>query len=335
MNKLICADAAAGLKTLPQESVQMCVTSPPYYGLRDYGTDGQIGVEQTPREYIDRLVEVFAEVYRVLKPDGTLWLNISDSYAGSGKGPMSIQVAGNGKNRNLYDMKSRIYEVPKRWENIKPKDMIGIPWMLAFALRDFGYYLRSDIIWHKINCLPESVKDRPAKCYEHIFLLSKSPKYYYDYKAIQEPIKEVTAARYTRGRSGKAKYSETKMSQGIDRKTDAVTEETRQYKRKRDVWEVSTNTFRMDEHFAMFPEKLIEPCILAGSKKGDTVLDPFFGSGTTGAVAKRFGREYIGIDLNPRYLEKAEMRIAQVIPEKPYGNAADLSEGTTTGGGMI
>ena len=248
MSKIICADAAAGLKTLPQESVQMCVTSPPYYGLRDYGTDGQIGVEQTPREYIGRLVEVFAEVYRVLKPDGTLWLNISDSYAGSGKGPMSIQVAGNGKNKNLYDMKSRIYEVPKRWENIKPKDMIGIPWMLAFALRDFGYYLRSDIIWHKTNCLPESVKDRPSKSYEHIFLFAKSPKYYFDYKAIQEPIKEVTAARYTRGRSGKAKYSGTQASQGIDRKTDAVTEETRQYKRKRDVWEVSTNTFRMDEH---------------------------------------------------------------------------------------
>ena len=335
MSKIICADAAAGLKTLPQESVQMCVTSPPYYGLRDYGTDGQIGVEQTPREYIGRLVEVFAEVYRVLKPDGTLWLNISDSYAGSGKGPMSIQVAGNGKNRNLYDMKSRIYEVPKRWENIKPKDMIGIPWMLAFALRDFGYYLRSDIIWHKTNCLPESVKDRPSKSYEHIFLFAKSPQYYFDYKAIQEPIKEVTAARYTRGRSGKAKYSGTQASQGIDRKTDAVTEETRQYRRKRDVWEVSTNTYRMDEHFAMFPERLIEPCILAGSRPGDTVLDPFFGSGTTGAVAKRFGREYIGIDLNPRYLEKAELRTAQVIPEKPYGNAADLNAGTTAGGGTI
>ena len=335
MNKLICADAAAGLKTLPSESVQMCVTSPPYYGLRDYGTDGQIGVEQTPREYIDRLVEVFAEVHRVLKPDGTLWLNISDSYAGSGKGPMSIQVAGNGKNKNLYDMKSRIYEVPKRWENIKPKDMIGIPWMLAFALRDFGYYLRSDIIWHKTNCLPESVKDRPSKSYEHIFLFAKSPKYYFDYKAIQEPIKEVTAARYKRGRSGKAKYSGAEASQGIDRKTDAVTEETRQYRRKRDVWEVSTNTYRMDEHFAMFPEKLVEPCILAGSRLGDTVLDPFFGSGTTGAVAKRFQREYIGIDLNPHYLEKAEMRIAEVKPEKPYGNAADLNAGTTVGGGTI
>ena len=335
MNKLICADAAAGLKTLPHESVQMCVTSPPYYGLRDYGTDGQIGVEQTPREYIDRLVEVFAEVHRVLKPDGTLWLNISDSYAGSGKGPMSIQVAGNGKNKNLYDMKSRIYEVPKRWENIKPKDMIGIPWMLAFALRDFGYYLRSDIIWHKTNCLPESVKDRPSKSYEHIFLFAKSPKYYFDYKAIQEPIKEVTAARYKRGRSGKAKYSGAQASQGIDRKTDAVTEETRQYRRKRDVWEVSTNTYRMDEHFAMFPEKLVEPCILAGSREGDTVLDPFFGSGTTGAVAKRLGRSYIGIDINPCYLAKAELRIAEVKPEKPYGNAADLSEGTTAGGGTI
>lgn len=311
MSRIICADAAAGLKTLPSESVRMCVTSPPYYGLRDYGTDGQIGIEQTPQEYIERLVEVFAEVYRVLKPDGTLWVNISDSYAGSGKGPMSIQVAGNGKNKNLYDMKSRIYEVPKKWENIKPKDMIGIPWMLAFALREFGYYLRSDIIWHKINGLPENVKDRPAKSYEHIFLLSKSPKYYYDYKAIQEPIKEVTAARYTRGRSGKAKYSGAQASQGIDRKTDAVTDESRQFKRKKDVWEVSTNTFRMNEHFAMYPEKLIEPCILAGSEKGDIVLDPFFGSGTTGAVAKRLGREYIGIELNPKYCEKAAERIGK------------------------
>lgn len=309
MSRIICADAAAGLKTLPSGSVRMCVTSPPYYGLRDYGEDGQIGIERTTQKYIARLVEVFAEVYRVLKPDGTLWVNISDSYAGSGKGPMLIQVAGNGKNKNLYDMKSRIYEVPKKWEKIKPKDMIGIPWMLAFALREFGYYLRSDIIWHKPNCLPESVKDRPVKSYEHIFLLSKSPKYYFDYKAIQEPIKAVTAERYTRGRSGKAKHTGTGASQGIDRKTDAVTDESRQFKRKRDVWGVSTNTFRMDEHFAMFPEKLIEPCILAGSKEGDTVLDPFFGSGTTGAVAKRLGREYIGIELNPKYCEKARARI--------------------------
>lgn len=323
MSKIICADAAAGLKTLPSESVRMCVTSPPYYGLRDYGTAGQIGIERTPQEYIKRLIEVFAEVHRVLKPDGTLWVNISDSYAGSGKDSMSIQVAGNGKNKNLYDMKSHIYDVPKKWEKIKPKDMIGIPWMLAFALRDFGYYLRSDIIWHKLNCLPESVKDRPTKSYEHIFLLSKSPKYYFDYKAIEEPIKAVTAERYTRGRSGKAKYSKTKMSQGIDRKTDAVTDESRKYKRKRDVWEVSTNTFRMDEHFAMFPEKLIEPCILAGSRAGDTVLDSFFGSGTTGAVAKRLGREYIGIEINPNYCEKAQKRIERTEAIQRFNTVAN------------
>ena len=310
MSTIICADAAAGLKTLPSESVRMCVTSPPYYGLRDYGENGQIGTEQTPQEYIARLMEVFAEVHRVLKPDGTLWVNISDSYAGSGKG-IGLTEEENEKDRPIYGKNNDVFRMPKRWESIKPKDMIGIPWMLAFALRDFGYYLRSDIIWHKINSLPESVKDRPAKSYEHIFLLAKSPKYYYDYKAIQEPIKAVTAARYTRGRSGKAKYSETTMGQGIDRKTDAVTDASRQFKRKRDVWEVSTNTFRMDEHFAMYPEKLIEPCILAGSEKGDTVLDPFFGSGTTGAVAKRLGRDYIGIELNPKYCVKSEKRIEE------------------------
>ena len=310
MSRIICADAVAGLKTLSPESVRMCVTSPPYYGLRDYGEDGQIGIEQTPQEYIARLVEVFAEVYRVLKPDGTLWVNISDSYAGGGKG-IGLKEEENEKGRPIYGKENQVFQMPKRWEGIKPKDMIGIPWMLAFALREFGYYLRSDIIWHKINGLPEAVKDRPTKSYEHIFLLSKSPKYYYDYEAIQEPIKAVTAARYTRGRSGKAKYSGTKTSQGIDRKQDAVTDESRQFKRKRDVWEVSTNTYRLDEHFAMYPEKLIEPCILAGSEKGDTVLDPFFGSGTTGAVAKRLGREYIGIELNPRFCEKAAERIGK------------------------
>lgn len=311
MSGILCADAAAGLKTLPQKSVQMCVTSPPYYGLRDYGADGQIGVEQSPEEYIARLTEVFAEVHRVLKDDGTLWLNIADSYAGSGKGPMTLAVEANGKNKDLYDMKSRIYEVPKKWKGVKPKDMIGIPWMLAFALREFGYYLRSDIIWHKTNCLPESVKDRPSKCYEHIFLLSKSPKYYFDYKAIREPIKDVTAERYKRGRSDNSKYygKGNDLLQNINRPHDDYSMFDQQYRRKRDVWEVSTNTYKMDEHFAMFPEKLIEPCILAGSRAGDTVLDPFFGSGTTGAVAKRLGREYIGIEINPVFCKKAGLRI--------------------------
>lgn len=332
VSKIICGDAAEVLRTLPQGSVNMCVTSPPYYGLRDYGVTGQIGIEQSPQEYIVRLTEVFGEVMRVLADDGTLWLNIGDSYAGSGKGPMSIQVAGNGKNKNLYDMKSRIYDVPKRWDGIKPKDLIGIPWTLAFALREQGWYLRSDIIWHKKNCLPESTKDRPTKCHEHIFLLAKSPKYYFDYKAIQEPVKEVSKERYRRGRSANSKYV---GQQGITEVRENFSDFDQEYRRKRDVWEVSTNTYKMNEHFAMFPEKLIEPCILAGSREGGVVLDPFFGSGTTGAVAKRLGREYIGIDINPRYIEKAEMRIAEVKPEKPYGNAAEDKARTTAGGGTI
>lgn len=307
MSKILCGDAAEQLKTLPRESVNMCVTSPPYYGLRDYGEQGQIGIEQSPSEYIARLVKVFDEVYRVLAKDGTLWLNIGDSYAGSGKGPMTLSQ--NGKNKDVFDMHNRIYEVPKSWSGIKPKDMIGIPWMLAFALRERGWYLRSDIIWYKTNCLPESAKDRPTKTYEHIFLLAKSRRYYFDYKAIQEPLKEVSKARYKRGRSSNSKYA---GQQGITQEREDFSDFDQQFRRKRDVWEVSTNTYKMDEHFAMFPEKLIEPCILAGSKVGGVVLDPFFGSGTTGAVAKRFGREYIGIDLNARYLEKAKARIDNV-----------------------
>ena len=309
MGKIICGDAAEVLKKLPPESVNMCVTSPPYYGLRDYGEQGQIGVEQSPDEYIERLVNVFDEVYRVLKKDGTLWLNIGDSCAGSGKGPMSLAVMGNGKNKELYQKDSRIYEVPKKWESIKPKDLIGIPWMLAFALRRRGWYLRSDIIWYKKNCLPESAKDRPTKTYEHIFLLAKSRQYYFDYKAIQEPIKEVSRQRYKRGRSANCKYA---GQQGITQVREDFSDFDQQFRRKRDVWEVSTNTYKMDEHFAMFPERLIEPCILAGSNIGGVVLDPFFGSGTTGAVAKRLDRDYIGIDINARYCDKAQLRIDKV-----------------------
>ena len=314
-NRIICADAIEGLKTLDSESVDMCVTSPPYYGLRDYGVDGQIGIEESPDEYISNLTTVFDEVYRVLKPQGTLWLNIADSYAGSGKGPMSEKLAGNGKNSKLYQKDSAIYVVPKTWNGIKKKDMIGIPWMLAFSLRSRGWYLRSDIIWHKTNCLPESVKDRPTKCYEHIFLLSKEPHYYFDYKAIREPLKEVSKERYKRGRSDHTKYAGTKMQHQIDRGQENFLYLDQEYRRKRDVWEVSTNNYKADEHFAMFPEKLIEPCILAGSEKGCIVLDPFFGSGTTGAVAKRLGRSYIGIDLNPKFCEIARQRIEKVKTE--------------------
>ena len=288
------------LKSLPQGSANMCVTSPPYFGLRNYGEANQIGTEETPEEYIGRLTKVFDEVYRVLIDDGTLWLNIGDTYAN------------------------------KHCGLAKQKDLIGIPWMLAFALRERGWYLRSDIIWHKINALPEAVKDRPAKCYEHIFLLAKSPKYYFDYKAIQEPLKEVSKARYKRGRSANSKYV---GQQSITQVRENFSDFDQEFRRKRDVWEVATNTYKMDEHFAMFPERLIEPCILAGSKEGGVVLDPFFGSGTTGAAAKRLGRSYIGIDINPRYIEKAKERISKVEPEKTQENRSDLESKTTEGGG--
>ena len=317
VSKIICGDAAEVLKTLPQGSANMCVTSPPYYGLRDYGERGQIGLAQTPQEYIVRLTKVFDDVKRVLADDGTLWLNIGDTYA----------------NKPYKSVKPK--DLNKPYKSVKPKDLIGIPWMLAFALRERGWYLRSDIIWNKTNALPEAVKDRPAKCYEHIFLFAKSPKYYFDYEAIQQPIKAVTAERYTRGRSGKTKYSGSPPVQNIDMNTAAITDERRKMRRCKDVWEMATNTYKMDEHFAMFPEKLIEPCILAGSREGGVVLDPFFGSGTTGAVAKRLGREYIGIDINPRYIEKAEMRIAEVAPEKPYKNVAEYVPRVTAGGGTI
>lgn len=302
MSKVICGDAAEVLKTLPHNSVNMCVTSPPYYGLRDYGEDGQIGLEHAPQEYVSRLVQVFDEVKRVLADDGTLWLNIGDTYSNKSNG------------------------------TVKQKDLIGIPWMLAFALRERGWYLRSDIIWYKKNRLPEGVKDRLTKCHEHIFLLAKSPKYYFDYKAIQEPLKEVSKARYKRGRSANSKYV---GQQSITQVRENFSDFDQEFRRKRDVWEVATNTYKMDEHFAMFPEKLIEPCILAGSREGGVVLDPFFGSGTTGAVAKRLGREYIGIDLNPRYIEKAEMRIAEVNPEKPHGNGEGITRKNYSGGGTI
>lgn len=293
MSELYCGDAAQVLQTIPRRSAQMCVTSPPYYGLRDYEKDGQIGRESSPEAYIANLVKVFDEVYRVLMDDGTLWLNIGDTYAKKAQG------------------------------SIKQKDLIGIPWMLAFALREHGWYLRSDIIWRKTNAMPEGAKDRPSRCYEHIFLFAKSPRYYFDYHALEQPIAAETKARYQRNRSERSKYFASSYGQGLEKHLGQVTEERRQVCRGKDVWDISTNAYRMGEHFAMFPEWLIEPCILAGSREGDTVLDPFFGSGTTGAVAKRLQREYIGIDLNSCYLAKAKLRIASVKSKPSQENAAE------------
>ena len=203
--------------------------------------------------------------------------------------------------------------MPVVWDGIKAKDMIGIPWMLAFALRADGWYLRSDIIWNKTNGLPENVKDRPTKSYEHLFLLAKSPKYYYDAEAIAEPMQACSIARYAGGRSNHTKYKDFNGNQAINEMQKCGRECKKLTRNKRDVWNLSTNSYRMDGHFAMFPERLVEPCILAGCPVGGVVLDPFLGSGTTGAVAKRLGRQYIGIDLNPAYCQAAEKRIREIL----------------------
>ncbi len=296
LDKIYIGDCLEVLKILPDESVHCCVTSPPYYALRDYGMEEQIGREATPKEYISRLTEVFTEVRRVLRSDGTLWLNIADTYAGKGnQGDFVDPKNPKGRNGQAVALNYKV-------EGCKPKDMIGIPWMLAFALRDSGWYLRNDIIWMKENPMPESCKDRCSRCYEHIFLLSKSRKYFFDAKAISEPIAPATAERLKRGMKGGNKYGKPvpgqPQTQTINRPrahgeiTDSMINPMRN---KRDVWVVNTVPFK-GGHYAAYPPKLVEPCLLAGCPEGGIVLDPFFGSGTTGMVAKQLNRHYIGID---------------------------------------
>lgn len=363
--RILVGDVRERIADVPSESVQCVVTSPPYFGLRDYQTaqwdggdadckhlasalasdksrlnggkgcqpnekvkragmpyrdicgkcgakriDSQIGLEQTPDEYVAQIVAVFREVRRVLRKDGTVWLNLGDSYAGSGKGanpdgtPHPSTLAGKqGTNTGTVTGINK----PQKANAIglKPKDLIGIPWMVAFALRADGWYLRQDIIWHKPNPMPESVTDRCTKSHEYIFLLSKSAKYYYDDKAIAEPAmpddtvrdRDSTRLNNTPGR--------TRMA--------GLTVNNYEMRNKRSVWTVTTKPFK-DAHFATFPEDLITPCILAGSREGDTVLDPFNGAGTTGVVCNRYGRNYIGIELNPEYAAMSEKRLAGIAP---------------------
>jgi DNA modification methylase len=283
---------------------QMCVTSPPYFGLRDYGHPGQIGLEQTPDEYISAMVEVFRCVRDVLADDGTLWLNIGDSYANNGVSDLSkvggftgARIRANAKGI----MDSRPRKIPA---GLKQKDLIGIPWMLAFALRADGWYLRQDIIWHKPNPMPESVRDRCTKAHEYIFLLSKSERYYFDSEAMKEPVAASTVSRLSQ---------DVKNQRGSDRvpgKTNGPMKavgnsETRN---RRSVWTVATRPYK-GAHFATFPPALIEPCILAGSRPGDVVLDPFMGSGTTAAVALKHNRTYLGCEINPNYKTLQDERI--------------------------
>ena len=287
------------------EKARCCVTSPPYYGLRDYGGESnQIGLEQTPEEYIQEMVNVFRLVRDNLTDDGTLWLNIGDSYYNyrPGKGGLPQQTVSNTK----QDLPDQCNKRANKLEGLKEKDLIGIPWMLAFALRADGWYLRQDIIWHKPNPMPESVKDRCTKEHEYIFLLSKSKQYYYDNEAIKEPVKQDwgtrdrTNGKYHNPGTGLAPHSG--LSKSYDRKN------------KRSVWTVTNKPYK-GAHFAVFPPDLIEPCILAGSEKGDIVLDPFMGSGTTGMVAKKHFRSYIGCELHEDYASLQTDRIDSIPPQ--------------------
>jgi DNA modification methylase len=354
---ILIGDNRITLATIPDRSVQCCVTSPPYWGLRDYGTatwdggdpscdhqgkpmatkaninrncgtgndvknaqarefykdicgkcgakriDSQIGLEQTPDEYVEQMVAVFRQVHRVLRDDGTLWLNLGDSYSAMRdskarpdtlRGDGTGTAVGSAANRNPANLKAA---------GLKHKDLVGIPWRVAFALQADGWYLRQDIIWHKPNPMPESVTDRCTKAHEYIFLLSKSAKYYFDHEAIKEEAKTPPAVRDKHGEGYQADYAKGDRFSAGERTWGADGR-----KNKRSVWTVTTKPFR-GAHFATFPPQLIEPCILAGSKPGDTILDPFFGAGTTGLVAQRHKRNWIGCELNPEYAEIARKRL--------------------------
>lgn len=345
------------LKQIPDNSVDCCITSPPYYGLRDYGTgkwiggdpncphkrmskysvstitghkqedlrgnvgdaiyktvcplcgavreDDQIGLEETPQEYVYSLMEVFNEVHRILKPSGTFWLNIGDSYAGSGKGQTSEGVD------DYKRTKCKGMRLPKDTRTLPAKNMYGIPWRVAFALQDSGWILRQDIIWHKPQTMPEPVKDRCVKSHEYIFLLAKEPSYYFDYKAIQEPSYYFDSDNRA-GRRNPRPEGKRKDAIGMDNTPVIINE----MKNKRDVWSVNTDHFE-GAHFATFPPKLIEPMVLAGCPRGGVVMDPFTGSGTTGVVALLNGRSFVGCELNPKYHDMAEKRIREAWCASP------------------
>jgi DNA modification methylase len=299
--KIIIGDVRTAMQSIPDESIQTCITSPPYWGLRDYGKGEQIGLEETPEQYVDEMVAVFREVWRVLKDDGTLWLNIGDSYAGN----MS-RASNNGRAGFGSEREGVFNRMP---DGLKTKDLVGIPWRLAFALQSDGWYLRQDIIWAKPNPMPESVTDRCTKSHEYVFLLSKSRQYFFDHLAIKEPT--ATNVGDAKIRFGGNKYGDSEDPKHATKSGNVwVPSDTRN---KRDVWTVATKPYK-GAHFAVMPEALVEPCILAGSSAGDTVFDPFTGSGTVGMVALRHNRNFIGTELNPEYAELAVNRIYNDAP---------------------
>lgn len=281
--RLIEGDCIAGMNAIDDATVHCCVTSPPYFGLRDYGCAGQIGLEQSPDEYVMRLVEVFRSVRRILRDDGTLWLNLGDSWASTAQGTFNAPQKMAGKNASVYgNFRPKV--------GLPPKNLIGIPWRVAFALQADGWFLRQDIIWHKPNPMPESVRDRCTDSHEYIFLLSKKQNYFYDCEAIKEPV--------------------------VAAKSEGKTET----RNRRSVWTVQARGFK-GAHFAVYPEQLIEPCVLAGCPRDGTVFDPFTGSGTTAVVALRNNRNFIGTELNPQYCEIARNRIRSDMPLYAAENA--------------
>jgi DNA modification methylase len=309
--QILHGDVRERLRDLEPGSVQCVVTSPPYWGLRDYGHAGQLGLEATPDAFTEAMVGVFAEAWRVLADDGVCWLNLGDSYASGEVG----RVDGGMDGRTLGKMQQPRSDRRIAQLGVRPKNLVGIPWRVAFALQAAGWYLRSDIIWSKPNPMPESVTDRPTKAHEYIFLLTKSERYYYDADAIKEPcsidMQSRAAKGHTRGANGKvdASRGDGDTLRGAHAKAINVDDG----RNKRSVWEVPTQAYS-EAHFATFPEALVEPCILAGSKEGDLILDPFCGSGTTLAVAVRLQRNAVGIELNPAYIELARKRIGNVAP---------------------
>ena len=304
-------DARLALPLMAEQSVHTCVTSPPYFGLRDYGHDGQMGLEETPEAYVAGMVELFREVRRVLRDDGTLWINLGDSYSrsprkgGSGPGGKNEDRWGYGDAQSARVGSSdgavgRADRPGSRSGGLGEKQLLGIPWRVAFALQADGWYLRQDIIWHKPNPMPESVRDRCTKAHEYIFLLSKGPKYYFDHEAIREDaVRGAAGSTFHKGKTG---------AHQLNRASDAARPEDGK-RNKRSVWTVTTKPFK-GAHFATFPPDLIEPCVLAGAPVGGTVLDPFGGAGTTGLVAKRNGRNSILCEINPEYADMAEARVA-------------------------
>lgn len=318
VNNIIQGDCLETLKKIPDNSINSCVTSPPYWGLRDYGHKDQMGNENTPDEYVNKMVILFREVKRVLKHNGTLWLNLGDSYAGNcsqtndGRAAFASKrdrIVNRGKNK---DTAKWSYSKCNAQGDIKNKDLVGIPWMVAFALRADGWYLRQDIIWHKPNPMPESVTDRCTKCHEYIFLLSKSSSYYYNADAILEPLNypERLARRYADPCSSKkigcgaSKINENTIGKSFDKILE------RNGRNKRSVWTITTKPF-LSAHFATFPEDLILPCILASTPPQGIVLDPFMGAGTTALVSKKNGCNYIGCELNQEYINIANKRLSQ------------------------